>query len=203
MARDSHGKSSGHLRERIAHLAARIMAEDGIDDFGYAKRKAARQAGARDAKAMPDNEEIERALAQYRALYQAQTHSSLLHELREQALAVMQMLERFRPHLIGPVLSGVAGKHSDIDLQLYAESSKEVELFLLNRGLRYRAAQVRLYVNGDETVVPTFELEHDEVPVRLTVFDARDLRHAIRTSPSGRALERGSIAAVQALLNAD
>lgn len=203
MGRDNYGKGSGHLRERIAHLAARIMAEDGIDDFGYAKRKAARQAGARDAKAMPDNEEIERALAQYRALYQAQSHSTLLRELREQALAVMQMLAKFRPHLIGPVLSGVAGKHSDIDLQLYAESTKEVEIFLLNQGLRYRAAQARVYLNGDEKVIPAFEFEHDEVAVRLTVFDARDLRHTVRTSLNGRPLERGSIGALQALLDAD
>jgi hypothetical protein len=200
MARDGHGKTGGHLRERIAHLAARIMAEDGIDDFGYAKRKAARQAGSRDAKAMPDNEEIERALAQYRSLYQGQTHLSLLRELREQALAVMQWLAGFRPHLTGPVWSGVAGKHSDVDLQVYVESSKELELFLLNRGVRYRAAQSRLYLNGEETLVPTFEFEHDEVAVRLTVFDARDLRRTIRTSPNGRPLERGSIGAVQALL---
>ena len=57
MGRDANGRQGG-LRERIAHLAARIMAEDGVDDFAYAKRKAARQAGARDARAMPDNKEI-------------------------------------------------------------------------------------------------------------------------------------------------
>jgi len=202
MARD-HGKGSGHLRERIAHLAARIMAEDGIDDFGYAKRKAARQAGARDAKAMPDNEEIERALAQYRSLYQGESHLSLLRELREQALTVMQMLEKFRPHLIGSVLSGVAGKHSDIELQLYAENAKEVELYLLNRGVRYRPSQIRLYLNGEERVLPTFAFEHDGVEVRVTVFDDRDLRHGVRTSPNGRVLERGSIGTVQALLAAE
>ena len=33
-------------RERIAHLAARLMAEDGIEDYAQAKRKAARQAGS-------------------------------------------------------------------------------------------------------------------------------------------------------------
>ena len=36
------------MRMRIAQIAARIMAEDGIDDFGLAKRKAARQIGAPD-----------------------------------------------------------------------------------------------------------------------------------------------------------
>jgi hypothetical protein len=190
------------LRERIAHLAARIMAEDGVDDFGYAKRKAARQAGVRDAKAMPDNQEVEQALAAYRSIYQQQEHPSLLLQLREHALTVMQMLARFRPHLTGSVLSGVAGRHSDIDIQLFAESAKEVEIFLLNAGVRYRAAQARLYLNNDERVVPTFSFEHQDVEIRLTVLDARDLRHTIRTTPAGRPLERAPMAVVEELIAA-
>ena len=41
------GRESGRndTRSRIAHLAARLMAEDGIEDYALAKRKAARQAG--------------------------------------------------------------------------------------------------------------------------------------------------------------
>ncbi|MPZ42091.1 MAG: hypothetical protein GEV05_01555 [Betaproteobacteria bacterium] len=176
------------------------MAEDGVDDFGYAKRKAARQAGARDAKAMPDNQEIEQALAAYRALYQPQEHPPLLLQLREQALTVMRMLARFNPHLTGSVLSGVAGRHSDIDLQLFAESAKEVEIFLLNEGVRYRASQARVYLNNDERIVPGFSFEHAAIEVRLTVFDARDLRHNIRTTPAGRPLERAPIATVEELI---
>jgi hypothetical protein len=202
MAREGSGRN-GHLRERIAHLAARIMAEDGVDDFGYAKRKAARQAGARDAKVMPDNQEIEQALAAYRSLYQSQDHPALLRGLREQALTVMQMLERFNPHLTGSVLSGVAGRYSDVELQLFAESAKEVEIYLLNAGVRYRAAQSRVYVNNDERVVPTFIFEHEGIEVRLSVFDSRDLRHGIRTTAAGRDLERASIASVEALIASD
>ena len=201
MARDGSGKN-GHLRSRIAHLAARIMAEDGVDDFGYAKRKAARQLGARDAGAMPDNQEVEQALADYRAIYQEQEHPTVLLELREQALTVMRLLEQFRPHLTGSVLSGVAGKHSDIDLQLFAESAKDVEIFLLNQGIRYRAAQTRLYLNNDERVVPILSFEHEGVDVRLTVFDAWHLRHTIRSTPGGRAIERAPIAAVEEMIAA-
>jgi hypothetical protein len=36
--------------------------------------------------------------------------------------------------------------------------------------------------------------------VRLTVFDSRDLRHSIRTSPTGRPLERAPIATVEELI---
>ena len=48
MSRDSG--NNRQMRERIAQLAARLMAVDGIDDFALAKRKAARQAGAPDTR---------------------------------------------------------------------------------------------------------------------------------------------------------
>ena len=45
MPSHAHVSRSGGLRREIAALAARMMAEDGISDFGFAKRKAARQLG--------------------------------------------------------------------------------------------------------------------------------------------------------------
>ena len=42
-------------RSRIAHLAARLMVEDGIEDYAAAKRKAARQAGVSDTRQLPAN----------------------------------------------------------------------------------------------------------------------------------------------------
>ena len=49
-------------RERIAQLAARLMAADGVQDFALAKRKAARQLGANDTQNLPNNTEIEQVL---------------------------------------------------------------------------------------------------------------------------------------------
>src|SRR4051794_35029173 len=100
MARDT---GRGSLRENIASIAARLMAEDGIEDYAQAKRKAARQAGATDARQMPTNDEIDAALASYRALFQ-QGHSLHLRELRELSLEVMKELAAFNPYLTGPVL---------------------------------------------------------------------------------------------------
>lgn len=200
MARGSNGKHNG-LREQIAHLAARIIAEDGVDDFAYAKRKAARQAGARDARAMPDNEEVERALAAYREIYQPSEHKDILRELRERALTIMRLLEGFNPFLSGAVLSGVAGRYSDIEIHLFADSAKEVEMFLLNRGMRYRASQARCFINQTERLVPTFLLDHEDgFEVELRVFERHDLRHSIRSTALGRPLQRAGIAAVEALL---
>ena len=53
---------SSPLRREIAALAARMMAEDGISDFGFAKRKAARQLGVTERDALPNNDEIEAEL---------------------------------------------------------------------------------------------------------------------------------------------
>ena len=69
MTKDAKHKLQ-HMRMRIAAAAARIMAEDGVEDFALAKRKAARQLGAEDTQALPKNEEIEFELRAYQSLYQ-------------------------------------------------------------------------------------------------------------------------------------
>ena len=81
-----------NLRLQIAAAAARIMAEDGIDDFALAKRKAARQLGLDDAYSLPRNEEVEEHLRAYQALYQDEDQAQCLAELREIALELMQEL---------------------------------------------------------------------------------------------------------------
>src|SRR3982750_847222 len=101
MARNSNRRAD--MRARIAAAAARLMAEDGIDDFAFAKRKAARQLGALDAQALPTNDEIEAELRAHPALYQADEHPQRIAELREIALDAMRALKPFNPYLTGPV----------------------------------------------------------------------------------------------------
>src|ERR1700736_3982306 len=111
-------------RSRIAHFAARIMVEDGIEDYATAKRKAARQAGVPDTRQLPTNEEIDAALRTHQALFEGEKHRQRLLELRSRAVKIMRQLEAFNPYLTGSVLSGNAGKYADINLQLYIESAK-------------------------------------------------------------------------------
>src|SRR6201988_2025512 len=133
------------MRARIAAAAARIMAEDGIDDFALAKRKAAKSLGAAQTEALPANDEIEAELHAYLALYQAEEHPQRVAELREVALDAMRALERFHPYLTGPILKGTAGPYAEIDLQLFPESTKDVELFLLERGIAYSTYEPRRF----------------------------------------------------------
>jgi hypothetical protein len=188
---------------RIAAAAARIMAEEGIDDFALAKRKAARRLGAADSEALPANDEIEAELRDYLALYQADEHPERIIELRRVALAAMRALERFSPYLTGPVLAGLAGPYAEIELQLFPESSKEVELFLLDLDVAYDASDERRYTGDRARAVAVISLSWEGVPLRLSVFDPRDERAAMKNSQTGRVVARAGIAEVRSLVETD
>ena len=157
-------------RSRIAHLAARLMVEDGIEDYATAKRKAARQAGVIDTRQLPTNDEIDTALRTYQALYGGAEHVERLRALREHALGIMRDLERFNPYLTGSVLSGHAGKYADINLQLYTDNGKGVELWLLENRIAYRAGQRRLWCGSEARTVPAFTVDDDGVEVDIVVL---------------------------------
>jgi hypothetical protein len=188
------------MRERIAAAAARIMAEDGIDDFALAKRKAARSLGAADTEALPANDEIEAELRAYLALYQAEEHPQRIEELRRIALDAMLALEQFHPYLTGPVLKGIAGPYAEIDLQLFPESAKDLEVFLLDRGIAFETQEGRRYSGDRAHAVSVFTLLWEDTPLRLSVFDPRDERVALKTSQAGRVMQRAGITELAGML---
>ena len=188
------------MRARIAAAAARIMAEDGIDDFALAKRKAARQLGAPESEALPANDEVEAELRAYRALYQPAEHAQRIAELRRIALDAMRELERFNPYLTGPVLKGTAGPYAEIELQLFPESTKEVELFLLERRVSFATHEGRRFSGSRAHAMSVFSLSWQEAPLKLSVFDPRDERLALKTSQAGRVMDRAGITEVGALV---
>lgn len=140
MSRPTQDRSSVALRAQIAAHAARLIAEDHIDDFAQAKRKAARQMGVTEGHALPSNQEIEAALSAHRAIY-APEHAQLLHHLRRKAIELMHFFVSYRPYLAGSVLTGVAGEHSNINLILYHDDPKSIEFFLLDRKIDYTHAE--------------------------------------------------------------
>jgi hypothetical protein len=196
MPRD-HGRNL--TRERIAHLAARVMAEDGVEDYALAKRKAARQAGTPDTRELPTNDEIDAALRVYREIYQ-QEHGTQLRALRQLALAVMAELARFNPYLTGSVLKGSAGKYAAIHLQLFTESPKQVELHLLNERINFRTGSRRLFAGHLVMDAPVLMFARDEVEIHLTLLTPRDQRLSLKASVDGKPIERARREAVEALL---
>lgn len=184
------------MREQLAHHAAKLMAEDGITDHAFAKRKAARQLGAADTQHMPSNQEVDDALNSYRALYQRDIHPGVLHQLREQALTTMRLLADFHPYLTGSVLNGTAGEQSDINLQLFSDDAKSVLLFLLKHRIAFEDGEWKVRVNGREETVPSYTLTSDSGNQTHIVVLPENARHSGSRHPETHA----DISAVQALL---
>jgi hypothetical protein len=187
-------------RSRIAHLAARIMAEDGVEDYALAKKKAARQAGVADTRHLPGNDEIDDALKSYQQTFHADDQRDRLQALREKAVHAMQELAEFNPYLCGSVLSGSAGKYADINLQLFTDDAKAVELFLIGRGIDYKPGQTSLYSGEARITVPLFTLNDKGTDIEIAVLSPRDTRMPLKTSLAGKAIERAKLAAVEELL---
>lgn len=184
------------MRARLAHQAARLMAEDGIDDHGFAKRKAARQLGATDTRHMPSNEEIDAALAAYRSLYQPDQHANVVRERRLQALESMRQLAQFHPYLTGSVLSGRAGKHSDINLMVFSDDSKAVLLFLLKHKIPFTDGEWQIRLGGQNVLVPSYTIESSSGTLIHIIVLPENARYSGGRHPETHA----DIAAVEALL---
>ena len=168
MPRHEKTHQSTGTRANIASVAARLMAEDGITDYHQAKRKAARQLGLSDHTSYPDNAEVEMELRAYRSIYMDEEHLEHLKAMRHTALELLDLLAAFHPYLTGSVLDGTAGEHSNIDIQIFADSAKEVEIFLLNRGIVYEHIEPR-----NEKVDAVLLLETDTADANLVIYPPR------------------------------
>ncbi len=184
--------------EEIAHAAARLVVDEGMD-YASAKRRAAqdlqRHGGVRAE--LPSHEVLEDAVREHLAIFHADTQPAELQALRQQAAQWLERLAEFRPHLGGAVWRGTATRLSPIIIDLYADDSKAPELALLNRGLDYDSG-------GDEdaqvlSLVERNRALQDWVTVHLVVHDHDGLRGALKPDARGRSW-RGDLRALRALM---
>jgi hypothetical protein len=177
------------LKTAIAAAAARWIAEEGCD-YATAKRRAAREVlgDATNIGAMPDNPLVESELRRYLRLFAADSQPAQLAALRRLALRWMHRLAEFNPHLVGAVLNGTATGHSGVHLHLYADSAKDVEIFLLNQSLSFDVHEGSPNAETTQEVVqlwvaaPPNSLIEGKVSVMLSVMDPV----ALRVAPAGR-----------------
>jgi hypothetical protein len=141
MPRDNH--RSAQTRLLIARRAAELMAEHGIQDHTLAKRKAARQLGLPPNHDLPSNDEVDRELVSHQALFDPEDPRLALAEARRKALEVMRLLARFSPVLTGRLALGIWARYTDMEFEVYADSSKEFERFLLDQGIEFKTEERR------------------------------------------------------------
>jgi hypothetical protein len=194
---------SGNLRRALAQEAARIMAEQGIDDFLMAKRKAAVRLGVTEAAALPRNTEIEAALVEYQRLFGADAHAESLHDQRRAALLAMEWLGRFTPRLVGPVLVGTATAHTDIQLHLFADTPEQVAMELMDRAVAYEITERRVRLDPERVKpLPGLRFAVAGQPIEATVFPLDGIRQAPVSPVDGRPMRRADTTEVRSLLDA-
>jgi hypothetical protein len=198
-----NNERADNLRRELAQTAARIMAEQDIADFLVAKQKAAQRLGVSENGNLPRNVEIQDALREYHRLFDTDKQARLMSRLRRQARNAMAMFEAFSPRLVGRVLAGTASDHSSVELHLFAETSEQVALHLIQNDVPYEMREWRgRSRRGQVLSRPVFSFMAGDVPVEAVVFPLNGLREAPSCPVDGRPMSRASLRELDALLAA-
>ncbi|KAF1048593.1 hypothetical protein [Xylophilus sp.] len=185
----------------IANTAARLVVEEGAE-YAQAKRRALKALGLPARTALPDNDAVEEAVAEYIAVFCADTQPGELRALRQLAFVWMERMAEFRPHLAGAVWYGTATRRSDIYIQLFCDDPKSAEIALIDHRVDYEPRTVTGFrgESVEALSLSSFSRELGEmIGVHLLVYDLDDLRGALRPDARGRT-PRGDLTAVRRLL---
>ncbi len=187
------------MRQAVALEAARIMAQQSLADFHLAKRKAAERLGAPE-NALPSNREIEEALVEYQRLFGGDEHRSAISRLRQAAFQAMKMLDQFNPQLVGPVLTGTAHSHSEVQLHLFTDTPEQIALALLQHDIPYHSGERQMRYAGDRSNnYPCFVFVAGDVGFEIVAFPTDAVREAPLSPVDGKPMRRARTAEVQAL----
>lgn len=191
-------------RHRLAHEAARLMAEGGIRDFHQAKLKAASRLGIHDDASLPRNREIEDALREYQRLFLGDAQALDLRTRREAALRALEFFADFEPRLVGPVLEGTADGNAPVALQLYTDDVDAVPRFLEDAGIPHEARSRRVRLDRSrEGDFPAWLFSAEGLGFELTVLPLDTLRQAPLSGIDERPMKRASAAQLRRLLAED
>lgn len=190
-------------RHRVAHEAARLMAEGGMRDYHQAKLKAAERLGIVDDASLPRNREIEDALREYQRLFQ-RDNAAALQLRREAALRALEFFAPFDARLVGPVLEGTADAHSPVTLQLYSDDADAPTRFLDQHGIPAEPRTRRLRLDRERTIdAPVWVFGAEGLSFDLTVLPHDVLRQAPLSSVDEKPMRRASAGQLRALLASD
>jgi predicted HD phosphohydrolase len=189
------------FRRQIAFEAARLMYERQESEYFRAKLRAAKRIcrGWVKPKDLPSNAEIRDQIQHFARLHEGDSRAKNLCDMRIEALRMMRLLRLFRPRLIGSTLTGHVRRGSDIDIHLFSDTLEAVEAVLENAGIDFTVERKRVRKHGEERIFTHIHIA-DRFEFELTLY-AADLAHFVfKSSVTGKAIERASIAELEQFL---
>jgi len=194
-------KNNDKMRRRIIFEAARLMYSRRESEYYRAKLKAARKicGGWVKPKDLPSNAEIRDEIQRFAYIYEGDHRLQNLRDMRLTALAIMRLLKKFRPRLIGSTLTGHVRSGSDIDLHVFASTVEAVTGALDEAGQVYEVEHKRVRKHGVERL---FTHVHVQGPfeIELTLYAPDKARLVFKSSITGQAIERATISQLEQLL---
>jgi predicted HD phosphohydrolase len=190
------------LRRQVAFLAAQMMYQRTESEYFTAKRKAAKRLGLDHRYHpgdLPSNAEIRDQIQAMARMHEGPKRLDTLRDMRIDALRLMRGLARFRPRLIGSVCTGHVRKGSDIDIHVFSDSVSLVTDALDEMGFEHDIEHKRIVKHGEERVFTHIHV-HDRHTYELTLYSEDKAHYVFKSSITGKAIERVSIAGLEDLL---
>src|SRR6516162_7614727 len=189
------------LRQAIALEAARLMYERVESEYFTAKRKAAKRLCRRGVKPedLPSNAEIREQIQLFARIHEGDKRTENLRDMRLEALRLMRLLRPYRPRLIGSVMTGHVRKGSDIDLHVFCDSPALLTDLLEQAGCQYDLERKQVVKHGEARVFTHVHV-HDRFNYELTVYPEDKAHYVFKSSITGKAIERASIAELEDLM---
>ena len=189
------------LRRAIAFEAARLMYDRIESEYFTAKRKAAQRVcrGSVKPTDLPSNAEIRDQIQVFARTQEGEQRTANLQDMRLHALRLMRLLCRFRPRLIGSVMTGHTRKGSDIDLHLFSDHVEPITSVLEEEGLQYDVERKHIEKHGEARVFTHIHV-YDTFNFELTVYAEDKAHYVFKSSITGKAIERASTRELEELI---
>ena len=88
--------SSKNMKVSIANLAAQMSMEEGIKDYLFAKKKAAKSLGLNENANLPTNSQIDKAIDDFNKIFNSNIDIEFLQQFKIQALEIMDIFKNFK-----------------------------------------------------------------------------------------------------------
>jgi hypothetical protein len=164
--------SDHHVKKHIASMAAEIIIEEGVSDYLYAKKKAAKYLNYNSYQILPSNNEIDEAIRDYQATFPSNNVADFIF-YQDIAIKIMSELELFNPLITGTLKEGRVTNNQKILINLFTDNFKEIEYFLLSNNYQFKTKDPKRLDN----FLIKYILFYENIETELTVFDILEPRH--------------------------
>ncbi|MBY0514804.1 MAG: HD domain-containing protein [Gemmataceae bacterium] len=177
------------------------MYERTESEYFTAKRKAADRVcrGSVKPSDLPSNAEIRDLIQEFARTHEGEQRTANLRDMRVRALWLMRVLARFRPRLIGSVMTGHVRKGSDIDVHLFGDHLDPITAALDGEGLQYDVERKQVVKHGESRVFTHVHV-FDAYGFELTVYPEDKAHYVFKSSITGKPIERASTRELEELI---